>query len=602
MSAGFGKRLADDLSAPELSSSHYDRMLAVAQALQVAVGAVALVAIWVFPGADQRDRITVTALLLGVYLPWTLISRQTAVLSTGPVARVLNLAFDLAAIGCFALVIPYTRTAVMFAYALVIVFHAYVSGRTAGLTMGAACLALTLAAELRVPQADRHDAFTLVMYAVVIVSLAVMVDALAAERRRTSRHLNRLHIALDALGPDLSLPATVESIAAAAQHAVGAAFVAVLLPELDQLGAVATAGIEYPPGDDRGAEKLREAMSIPEESPSAVALATGAIVAVADVVTDARFSRWTATAEQYGFRSMVVVPLGSKTSPIGVLNAYFAEVEGFDEADVDLLQAYARHAYLAVARALAFETERRAGIELARADQLKSDFVATVSHELRTPLTSICGFVDTVLRQWDRIEDDAKRDLLGRASWNASELRRLIEQILVFSASESAGTTADLEPYALAAGVDEVVSNMAPALEDRVVRVEIPADLMVMANDAAIHHVIGNLVGNAAKFSPPDTAVAVTARAVGGVARVMVVDHGPGIPDDETELVFGRFYRGTTTRGTRGTGIGLTIVRNTVERLGGSIAVSPTPGGGCTFEFTLPLAGAFVNAKAEIPG
>jgi signal transduction histidine kinase len=520
-------------------------------------------------------------------------------LSTGAVARVLNLGFDLAAIGCFALVIPYTRTAVMFAYPIVIVFHAYVSGRIAGLVMGGAALGLTLAAELRAPQIERHDAFTLVMYAVVLVTLAVMVDALALERRRTSRHLNRLHVAMDALGLELNLASTVDSIAAAARGAVGAAFVAVLLPDIDKLGAVATSGVEVG-GADRGADNLREAMRIPEESPSAVALATGEVQAVGDISTDPRYSRWKAVAEQYGFRSMVVVPLGSKTSPIGVLNAYFVEPNGFDEADVDLLQAYGRHAFLAVGRALAFERERQAGVELARADQLKSDFVATVSHELRTPLTSICGFIDTVLRQWDRIDDDSKRDLLGRASWNAGVLRRLIEQILVFSATESGESVAEREPYSLAAGIDEVISHMAPVLEGRAVKVEIPRDLVVLANDAAIQHVISNLVGNAAKFSPAGTPLAVTARAVGGVARVAVVDHGPGIPADETELVFDRFYRGTTTRGTRGTGIGLAVVRTTVERLGGSIGVSATPGGGCTFEFTLPLAAAIVDARAPI--
>ena len=108
-------------------------------------------AIWVLPGdaISRRDQLTVTALLVGLYLPWTIVTPHLALLSQGPVARVLNLGFDLFAIASFALVIPSTRPAVMFAYVLVIAFHAYVSGRTAGLAMCAASLVLVFVAETR---------------------------------------------------------------------------------------------------------------------------------------------------------------------------------------------------------------------------------------------------------------------------------------------------------------------------------------------------------------------------------------------------------------------------------------------------------------------
>ncbi|MDQ3107894.1 MAG: hypothetical protein M3Q68_08855, partial [Actinomycetota bacterium] len=132
MKAGLGERVAESLSPPEILTQGYDRMLAIAQLLQAGVGAIALVAVWLLPPYDLQEQLWVTALLLGVYLPWTLVSRRAVRWSEGPVGRVLNLGIDLAAIGVFALVIPTTRTAVMFTYVLVVAFHAYVSSRTAG--------------------------------------------------------------------------------------------------------------------------------------------------------------------------------------------------------------------------------------------------------------------------------------------------------------------------------------------------------------------------------------------------------------------------------------------------------------------------------------
>src|SRR5688500_16835067 len=197
--AGIGERVSRGLAVPEVLSEGYDRMLAVAQRLQAGVGAFALLAIWVLPGdaITRRDQLTVTALLVGLYLPWTIVTPHLALLSQGPVARVLNLGFDLFAIASFALVIPSTRAAVMFAYVLVNAFHAYVSGRTAGLAMCAASLILVLVAEALAPATERTDGFTLVMYGVVMAALAVMVDALATERRRTARHLGRLYRAIE---------------------------------------------------------------------------------------------------------------------------------------------------------------------------------------------------------------------------------------------------------------------------------------------------------------------------------------------------------------------------------------------------------------------
>jgi signal transduction histidine kinase len=596
MKAGMAARVAGRLSPPETMTGGYDPMLAVAQHLQVAVGAIALLAVWVLPPNEIRDQLLVTALLLGVYLPWTVVSRRTAQRNPTMTSRVLNLGMDLLAVGVFALVIPSTATAVMFAYVLVVAFHSYVSGRTAGLSMVAAALVLVGLAEWRTPVAQRHDDFTLVMYGVVLAALAVMVDSLANERRRTARHLNRLHRALASLAAEPTLSATTDSIADAAKRAVDASAVMVLLPREDLPEALHVAGGAGLPDDLR--DLLRQALMRPECSPSGLAMREGRPVAVPDLAGDERFA-WTApTLARYHARSLVAIPLGPASNPIGVLNAYFADANGFDEDDVHLLSAYARQASIAVARALAFEQERRAAEQLAAADKLKSDFVSTISHELRTPLTSISGFIDTVLLRWDALSDNDKKELLQRSAWNAGELRRLIEQVLDFSALEATDAITERRPYALGQGITDLVAHMTPALRDCEVSVDIDDDLVVMASPEAMHHVIGNLLTNASKFSGAGSRIEIVGRKDGDRARISVTDEGPGIPDADRERVFDRFYRGSSTRNTRGTGIGLAIVKTSVEALGGDVDLRDTPTGqGATFEVTLPLIDATSEAS-----
>jgi signal transduction histidine kinase len=368
----------------------------------------------------------------------------------------------------------------------------------------------------------------------------------------------------------------------------------VLLPRDDLPDALQVAGGAGLPDDLR--TLLRKALQQPDRSPSALAMREGRAVAIPDLAADERFGWAAETLGRYGVRSLVTVPIGPDEAPIGVLNAYFGE-QGFDSDDVHLLRAYARQASIAVARVLAFEQERRAAAHLAAADQLKADFVSTVSHELRTPLTSVSGFIDTVVLRWDQLDDLSKKELLQRAAWNAGELRRLIEQVLTFSSLEAEGAVDEIRPYAVQRGIDDLVRHMAPVLRDCEVEVDIDPELVVLATPDAMQHVIGNLLTNASKFSPDGSRIRIVGRREGASARIAVIDQGPGVPEAERTRIFDRFYRGKTTRGTRGTGIGLAIVKTSLEALGGDIDLRDAPDGpGTSFEVTLPLADASAEA------
>jgi len=137
--------------------------------------------------------------------------------------------------------------------------------------------------------------------------------------------------------------------------------------------------------------------------------------------------------------------------------------------------------------------------------------------------------------------------------------------------------------------------NVDLAADGSVVGIDIDGALHVLADTHAVDRVLSNLVTNAAKFSPPGSAVRIDARVdeARSAAVVGVTDEGPGIPREQQERVFDRFYQLDGERGPRnGTGIGLSIVRRYVELLGGSVWVESTPERGAAFRFTLPLADA----------
>jgi signal transduction histidine kinase len=238
----------------------------------------------------------------------------------------------------------------------------------------------------------------------------------------------------------------------------------------------------------------------------------------------------------------------------------------------------------------AYDQQRQAAEELAEADRLKSEFLGIVSHELRTPLTAVKGFVDTVLLHWDRFSEDRRRELLERASGNADDLSRLVDQLVDFARIDANQVDVDPQPLAVAAAIDDVVRDLAPVLEEHPVEIDAPAELAMLADTDAFGHVLVNLLTNAAKFSSPGRPIAVRAHPARGHVVVAVTDQGIGITPEDQERIFERFYQSRANGSRTGTGIGLAIASRFTEVQGGRISVESEPGRGSTFSFTVPLA------------
>jgi two-component system phosphate regulon sensor histidine kinase PhoR len=235
-------------------------------------------------------------------------------------------------------------------------------------------------------------------------------------------------------------------------------------------------------------------------------------------------------------------------------------------------------------------TEQQSVAELRRLNKMQSDFAAVASHELRTPLTAILGYVKTLRRPEFENDPVARAEFLGAIDRQSDRLFRLITNMLTAAQVEHHEGALDIAVCPLPAVVEEVVEGFHESSERLVVRM--PEDLPVLETDRVLlGEVLANLVDNALKYSPATTNVVVSAEAAGGEMLITVHDAGIGIPPQERERVFDRFYQSdqSTTRRFGGVGLGLHLVRELVRRLGGSVALESEQGVGTTFLVRLPV-------------
>lgn len=223
-------------------------------------------------------------------------------------------------------------------------------------------------------------------------------------------------------------------------------------------------------------------------------------------------------------------------------------------------------------------------------EKLKDDFVAVVSHELRTPLVPIKGWAQTLLNRGDRLSDDQRRTAVQSILAQAQKLESLVLNILEASRIEAG--RADGDGIAdVGAIVVRIVEDSLAARPDRVVRLApSPVPCNVRGSAVWVERAVSNLLANAIKYSPDESAVDVSIAVAADSVLVSVTDHGPGIALDAQERIFERFERLEETRKQTGTGLGLYITRRLARAMGGEVSVTSVPGEGSTFLLRLPMA------------
>jgi two-component system phosphate regulon sensor histidine kinase PhoR len=230
------------------------------------------------------------------------------------------------------------------------------------------------------------------------------------------------------------------------------------------------------------------------------------------------------------------------------------------------------------------------------ADRVRRDFVANASHELRTPLTAIRGFAETLKAGAIGDPESAERfvDVILR---HTLRLQALVNDMVALSRAESPEQEYELAPVDLAAAARDVVLGLTAQADQR--HLDLRTDSLgglpeVIANPRALDQVLINLVDNAIKYTPEGGRITIRSTTRADSVTLEIENTGPGIPPDQLERIFERFYRvdAGRSRDMGGTGLGLSIVRHLVARMGGEIEAQSQPGQWTRFRLTLGRAGA----------
>jgi signal transduction histidine kinase len=237
------------------------------------------------------------------------------------------------------------------------------------------------------------------------------------------------------------------------------------------------------------------------------------------------------------------------------------------------------------------EREQHTVSELRELNRLKDDFVAVASHEVRTPLTSIVGYAKTLRRPEFAEDRESREEFLAAIERQGDRLHRLVGNLLAASHLEEDRGDVESSPISMQEVVNDVLGGLGPRSSR--VRPFLPPALPPFVGDRGrLELILANLVDNALKFSPEGSPVDVGARVVDDHIELWVSDRGIGIQPEHQSLIFDRFYQvdSSVTRRFGGVGLGLHLVSELTDGLGGTVSVLSEPGSGSTFTVRIPLA------------
>lgn len=232
--------------------------------------------------------------------------------------------------------------------------------------------------------------------------------------------------------------------------------------------------------------------------------------------------------------------------------------------------------------------------ELVRLNRARRDMVANISHELRTPIANIRLIIDSLFHEDEKPKRKRSISSLQAIARETDSLLWIMQEMLDLSMIESGQAIVRMVDVPLYELVDDAVERMddQSAAKDLKIVSHVPEDLQVLCDWDQIRRVLVNLIHNAIKWSPPGGEIAISAERLDDEVVVKVIDQGPGVPDDQVERIFERFYQVDSSRsGSEGTGLGLAICKHIVEAHGGRIwAEGNSQKKGGRFLFTLASA------------
>jgi PAS domain S-box-containing protein len=405
------------------------------------------------------------------------------------------------------------------------------------------------------------------------------------EQKRSEDALRLLAQSGRVLSSSLDLDETLEAVAGLAVPELAEIVMVDLLVD----GGMRRVGVAH--GDERVSALVRRARQYPPQrgdgGPQAQVLESGQTLHIpriedAWIDTLGRGAEHADVVRALAPRSLVVAPMRSREAVLGTLSfVRTAAGPPFDAADLELAEELALRAALAVENARLYDAARSA-------TRARDDMLGVVSHDLRNPIHSIfmsSSFLLELLPE-DRKVERTQAAVMKRAAERAN---RLIQDLLDITHIESGRLSLVREPHDAASIAHEALEQAGLVAADRgisVARGEMERATICVDRDRVLQ-ALGNLVGNALKFTPSGGRVTLSARAEGGVVRLAVEDTGPGLSAEQVPHLFDRYWQ-ANKGDRRGLGLGLSIVKGIAEAHGGTVEVRTAPGAGTTFTLVLP--------------
>ena len=283
------------------------------------------------------------------------------------------------------------------------------------------------------------------------------------------------------------------------------------------------------------------------------------------------------------------LPLLTPGGTVGVLAVRTRKSERLSIDEEALLDTFTRQIALVIEREMLDEAAEQAAM-LRESERLHNTLLNSISHELRTPIATVVGAASSLLNQ--NLSADAQHALLSDIQAAGDRLNRLVANLLDMTRLESGRLKLKLEWCDISDLINVALSSTAKRLVDHPIHLNLAPDLPLIQMDFVLmEQVLVNLLDNIASYTPSGTPVDISSKTNDGTIQIIVADHGPGLPPDDLERVFDKFYRVPGSKA-GGTGLGLSISRGLVNAHNGTIDASNLPEGGAQFTITLPITAA----------
>lgn len=449
--------------------------------------------------------------------------------------------------------------------------------------------------------------FIFLVTAIITGELASALRQRAEQAIQREKEARALYELVNATANEESLERQLDIIARTIVNifsSVGVCDCAILLPDTrDRLVLQASAR-----------QPMKDVVLSPDEEATAMsAMAQGRFIDLYHdtngMQSDKNLHQWfrrEIAVEQPGQRYIRMIPLQLGQRSVGVVRLLMQEtshqlvVERNADTTHDKLDSQMAFFWTFLdqtASVIEHERLRRESMQvelLQRTDALRSALLSSVSHDLRTPLSAIKAAASSLLQEDVQWNEEERNSFTSAIEREADRLNHLVGNLLDMSRIEAGAIKPEKEWYPVDELIHYVLGHMQFLLQGREVHTSIPDDLPPVELDyLQMDQVLTNLLENAVRYTSPSSPIEITAEVVDSQIMVSIADYGPGIPHNDLERIFDKFYRvlDTKRKGTSimGSGLGLAVCRGLVEAHGGKIWAENRSEGGAVFRFTLPL-------------